>query len=93
MAIPVFQSLMLPLLKITSDGQEHSRSDVVRILADEFNLSDEDKSEMLPSGRQGRFDNRVAWAKPSNASTRITSAKSKSIAFETYYKFTVYNHR
>jgi restriction system protein len=63
MAIPDFQSLMLPLLTIISDGQEHTRPEVHDTLAQQFNLSEADKSELLPSGRQARFDNRVAWAK------------------------------
>jgi restriction system protein len=63
MAIPDFQSLMLPLLITIADGQEHNRSEVHDILAKQFNLSDEDLHELLPSGRQEKFDNRVAWAK------------------------------
>jgi restriction system protein len=61
--IPDFQSLMLPLLTITSDKQEHSRSEVCDTLAQQFSLTEQDRSELLPSGRQGKFDNRVAWAK------------------------------
>jgi len=63
MAIPNFQSLMLPLLEIVKDGQEHSHRDVSEVLAAQFNLSDVEKRELLPSGRQARFDNRVAWAR------------------------------
>ncbi len=63
MAVPDFQSLMLPLLKITSDGQEHSNSEVIEALASEFRLTADDRKEMLPSGRQLRFDNRVMWAR------------------------------
>lgn len=63
MAIPDFQSLMLPLLKFASDGREHSLAEAREHLAEVFRLSDEDRREFLPSGRQRRFDNRVAWAK------------------------------
>ncbi len=38
MAIPEFQSLMLPLLKITGDGKEHSTSEVIETLAQQFGL-------------------------------------------------------
>ncbi len=54
---------MLPLLKVAADAQEHSLSEVRERLAAEFALSDTDREELLPSGRQSRFGNRVAWAK------------------------------
>ena len=63
MVIPDFQTIMLPLLKITGDGQKHRHGDVSSVLAAQFNLKEADIKEMLPSGRQARFDNRVAWAR------------------------------
>ncbi len=63
MTVPDYQTLMLPVLQVASDGNEHSISEVVEILADSFQLSTEDRSELLPSGRQFRFDNRVHWAR------------------------------
>lgn len=63
MPIPDFQSLMLPLLRLCADGQEHSKRDAVPALAAEFGLSQADLEELLPTGRQGKFDNRVGWAK------------------------------
>jgi len=63
MAIPDFQTLMLPLLRACADGNEHTKQDVVPALAKEFGLSEEDLSVLLPTGRQGKFDNRVGWAK------------------------------
>lgn len=63
MSVPDFQSLMLPLLRHCSDGHEHSKSDAVPALAKEFGLSDSDLAELLPTGRQSKFDNRVGWAK------------------------------
>jgi restriction system protein len=63
MAIPDFQSMMLPLLVTIDDGQEHQQAEVHDALAEQFSLSDQDKSELLPSGRQKLFDNRVSWAK------------------------------
>ncbi len=63
MAVPDFQSLMLPLLELAKDGQEHTLSDAIDILADLYALSDEDRRELLPSGRQAKFDNRVGWAR------------------------------
>ena len=63
MAIPDFQSVMLPLLRFSSDQNEHSLQDTVDFLAIEFKLTPEERQELLPSGKQARFDNRVAWAR------------------------------
>src|SRR5881296_3158797 len=54
---------MLPLLRISADGQEHRLAEARGVLASEFKLSDADLEELLPSGRQSKFANRVAWAK------------------------------
>lgn len=61
--IPDYQSLMLPLLRSVSDRQEYKFRDIVDILATQFNLSDDEKKELLTSGQQPIFDNRVGWAK------------------------------
>lgn len=63
MAIPDFQSFMLPILVFAGDSKEHSLAEARDVLARQFNLTDEERNELLPSGRQRRFDNRVAWAK------------------------------
>lgn len=54
---------MLPVLTVASDGNEHSLEETRNTLAQEFALTPEERNELLPSGRQRRFDNRVAWAK------------------------------
>jgi restriction system protein len=63
MPIPDFQSLMLPLLRFAQDGTVHSLSEAREALAKQFNLSEEEQNELLPSGRLRRFTNRVSWAK------------------------------
>jgi restriction system protein len=63
MAIPDFQSLMLPLLDAVKDGEEHLFRDLVESLASQFDLSPEERKHLLPSGRYPTFDNRVGWAK------------------------------
>jgi len=63
MPIPLFQDLFLPFLKYTADGQIHSTQDVAVYLADCLKLTPEEIAEVLPSGRQTKFSNRVAWAK------------------------------
>jgi restriction system protein len=63
MAIPDYQTLMLPLLRLAGDGQEHRFREAVEQLAIGFNISDEDRNVMLPSGTAPLFDNRVGWAR------------------------------
>jgi restriction system protein len=54
---------MVPLLKVAGDGQEHRTSDVADRLAQDFKLTEEQRKQLLPSGEQTTFTNRVAWAK------------------------------
>jgi restriction system protein len=54
---------MLPVLKLASDQSEHKFSHAVEELADEFSLSPEERNELLPSGSQAVFNNRVGWAR------------------------------
>ena len=61
MAVPDFQTLMLPTLRIAAEGETKAANAVAR-LADEFNLSEKDRTEILASGRQTRIANRVHWA-------------------------------
>ncbi|MBN2574733.1 MAG: restriction endonuclease [Deltaproteobacteria bacterium] len=63
MAIPDFQAIMLPLLKHFGDGQEHSNRETCDMLAGHFHLTEEELSELVPSGGQPLFYNRVAWAR------------------------------
>jgi restriction system protein len=63
MAIPDYQTIMLPVLQLASDQEEHKFSDSVQYLAEMFSLSDEEKGELLPSGTQAIFNNRVGWAR------------------------------
>jgi restriction system protein len=63
MAVPDFQSLMLPFLETLQDGQERTMRELTDLLAERFKLTDEDRREHLASGPQPVFYNRVAWAK------------------------------
>ena len=62
MAVPDFQSLLLPLLRMTVDGEIHTTQEVTGRLGTEFALTNEDREELLPSGTRRRFNNRVNWA-------------------------------
>ena len=63
MPILNYQDYMLPLLRFFSDGKEHRISEAVEALSKEFNLSEKEKNELLPSGQQTIIRNRIAWAK------------------------------
>ncbi len=63
MSIPDYQSIMFPLLRYSGDNQEHSLRECIETLAGHFNLTHEERKQLLPSGKQGIFDNRVGWAK------------------------------
>ena len=63
MAIPDFQTLMLPILKLLSKNNIIKLSEMVDIMSDEYNLSEEERNEWLPSKVQKTMYNRVAWAK------------------------------
>jgi restriction system protein len=62
MAIPDYQTVMLPLLELVGDGKEHHIGEAVNALADQFGLSEAELNEMLPSGVEAVFKNRVRWA-------------------------------
>jgi restriction system protein len=62
-AIPDYQSIMLPLMQMASDGREYSLREAIETLSQQFQLRDQERQEMLPSGRQATFDNRVGWAR------------------------------
>ncbi|MGQ0542621.1 MAG: restriction endonuclease [Blastocatellia bacterium] len=61
MAVPDFQTLMLPFLEISSDRAEHTYSELVERLSSQFGLSDDEKNELVPSGRQTKLLNRIYW--------------------------------
>ncbi|WP_270401832.1 winged helix-turn-helix domain-containing protein [Megasphaera elsdenii] len=91
MAVPKYDELMKPLLVAVQDGEVYKMKDVTSILAQQLNLSAEELAELLPSGRQTVFKNRVSWAKtylkkaglldsPARATIVITDAGKKVVA-------------
>lgn len=64
MPIPDYESLMLPLLKLAAENPtgEFSSASAVKSLAEKFNLTEEERSELLPSGATFKFSSRVGWA-------------------------------
>lgn len=62
MTVPDYQTIMRPLMDFASDRAEHAPSETVEVLAAKFMLSGEDRRELIPSGQEAKFDNRVGWA-------------------------------
>lgn len=83
MAIPDFQSFMLPLLRIAGDGQEHSLREFLDRLAKSFSLSEQELNELIPSGKQTRFYNRVTWAR-----IYLTKSGLMEITRRSHYRIT-----
>lgn len=88
MAIPKYDELMKPLLEAIGDGNPYTMKSLERLLASKINLSEVELQEMLPSGRQTVFRNRVGWAKtylkkaglidsPARATVIITDAGNR----------------
>jgi restriction system protein len=65
MAIPDYETLMLPLLKIAAEtnGQEVPLIAAVDKLANQFKLTDDERRELLPSGGTFKFSSRASWAR------------------------------
>jgi restriction system protein len=78
MAVPDYQSLMLPLLKTAADKQEHSLSETTENLALQLHLSNQDRNELLPSGKQRKFDNRVHWARTYLVKAKLLTSTGRS---------------
>ncbi|MCX5877044.1 MAG: restriction endonuclease [Deltaproteobacteria bacterium] len=62
MPIPDYQTLMLPLLRFAGDNAEHTPREAVEALASQFKLTPVERAELLASGQQALFNNRVGWA-------------------------------
>jgi restriction system protein len=60
--IPDYQTLMRPVLESSASGEISIKNAIFK-LANQFQLSEEERQELLPSGKQLKFANRVNWAK------------------------------
>jgi restriction system protein len=63
MPIPDYQATMLPFMNLAGDKAEHSLRDAIETLANQFKLTEQERQELLPSGQQEIFTNRVGWAR------------------------------
>jgi restriction system protein len=83
MAIPDFETILLPVLKLLKDGREFWVRDIYQQLADQFKLTEEEKEILLPSGQQQLFHNRIGWA-----TTFLKKAQLLESTKRGYYKIT-----
>jgi len=91
MSIPNLQTLMLPLLDLLRDGEEHTIRQCIEKLADQFGLTSEERRQLRRSSQQPVFDNRVGWARtylkkagllesPRRGTVRITNRGKEVLA-------------
>ena len=78
MSIPEFQAFFHPFLKFSSDRKEHSLKEVRDYLTDHFSLSEEEKSEKVPSGTQTKFNNRIYWTKSYFIKAKLLEATKRA---------------
>jgi restriction system protein len=83
MAIPDYQTVMLPLLRFAADNSEHKIREAIDVLANEFKITEAERKEMLPSGFGGIFENRVGWAR-----TYLKKAGLLSYPKRSYFQIT-----
>lgn len=62
MAVPKYFELIKPLLTALNDGKQHTKKELKPVIAEQCNLTEADLAELLPSGRQTVFANRLGWA-------------------------------
>lgn len=79
MAVPDHQTIMLPFLQFVSDGKEYALRDIVEGLGTRFKLSENERREMLPSGMQTAFDNRVGWARTCLKKADLLSSPKRAV--------------
>lgn len=60
---PSYDKYMKPLLELAADGRQHTARESYDAMASSFNLSAEDKLQLIPSGRQRMYQNRIGWAR------------------------------
>ncbi len=77
--IPDYQTLMLPFLRAINDGREYKVNDIIEQLTSQFNLSEYERKELLPSGTAFLFSNRVGWARTYLKKAGLVSAPKRGV--------------
>lgn len=63
MAIPKLYEITLPLLKIFKDRTPRTRKETVKVVCEHFNLGEEERKQLQPSGGEALIENRTRWAR------------------------------
>ena len=80
MPIPDYQSLMLPVLQIAAKGE--TRVPIVAdLIADQLGLTEDEREEMLPSGKQRLLHNRIHWAKFYMSKAGLIDTPQRGVTF------------
>ena len=79
MALPDYQSCMLPFLRHLADGKEHSLRDTEEALAKHVNLTSAETLELLPSGQQRIFRIRIGWARSHLKKAALIEAPKRAV--------------
>ena len=84
MAIPKYYEMYRAFLECLQDGNIHTIKETKLYVINSFSLSDEDLAEMLPSGKQRVFDNRIGWCRTylKKASLIISPARAQFVITE-----------
>jgi restriction system protein len=85
--VPNFQDFMVPLLRFAADGREHSMAEAAEHVARELGIGEDARREVLSSGRQTRFDNRLGWAR-----THLTKAGALEASRRAHFRITTRGH-
>lgn len=79
MAVPDFNSWLLPVLRHIGDGKEHGVSELYEVLADDMGLSAEDRVQLLKSGKQLVYENRIGWARTYLKKAGLVESPSRGV--------------
>ena len=82
-SVPDFQSIMLPMLRIFSDGKSHTLKETITAISDHFGLTEEQRNQLLLSGKQRIIDNRVGWARTYLLKAGLISSPQRATFFIT----------
>ena len=91
MTIPRYDEFFVPMLRILSDGKIHASGEMLTLLADEFAVTEGERSRLLPSGRSRVLNGRISWARtylkkagliesPKRGTYRITRPGKEALA-------------
>jgi restriction system protein len=80
MAVPEFQTIMLPLLEFFSDAKQHTTKETYEFIIKHFELSEDDLKTLIPSGNQELYKNRTGWAKTYLTKAGLLESKARGIS-------------